>query len=181
MLKNIRNNSDLIRLEEQAPAADASETEDPNNGGTSEYDQQRWANYQACQTEKQQAADNRESLKKAWDDAKKMVEDYETAIAEFTEKQNLLGGEDGKGGIMKGYTDFQNHLNDAWKGKAALNGYADIFEDGGDLTCLANFNTAISSLLSTLEKNKGEWILKRDDAQKAYEDNELIANKTCTY
>ncbi len=179
MLKNKLENERLIRF---MPGSDVSGDEDPNNGGTSEYDQQRWANYQACQTEKQQAVDNRESLKKAWDDAKKMVEDYETAIAEFTEKQNLLGGgADGKGGIMKGYTDFQNNLNNAWKGREALNGYADIFDDGGDLTCLANFNDAISSLLSTLDKNMGDWILKRDDAQKAYEDNELIANKTCTY
>ncbi len=174
MLKNIRNNSDLIRLEDQAPASDE---ESPS----SSYDKERDDRYQACLSALATAEKNLPTLEQAWNDAKKMLERYDKAIEEYTKRQKSLIGEDGESGIMKQYSDFQDELNTAWTSKESLNGYDEIYGENGTIDCLKNFGTAISSLLSTLSENQAKWVTKEKEAKEAYDAANAIIEAGCSY
>jgi len=175
MLKNIKNNSNLIRLEEQAP--DASGTEDPNNGGT----QVDLTGYWNCVADRDAAKLKLSELQESWDEAVKMLEKYETAIKEIEDRKKELGGASGEGGIMLEYTKFKETINSAWTSSMSLNGYDNIYGEDSNSTvnCLKNFYGEMGTLLDTLNGNRDAWKKEEEKREKAFTDNEKVANQNC--
>ena len=152
MLKNIKNNVDLIRHEGE------------------DID---WCAIAiaACEAEKGQHAILAAQYKQEYDDALAMETKFSDAIDKLSKNQTRLDEIKGE------YQAFQNTINNAWTSAPDLKNYHTI---GEDIQCLDDYSSAIGDAITDLTAKMAEWTSKKDTAWSNYQTENEAANVTCT-
>ena len=147
MLKNIRNNFQNIKREDSSADTTSGTTPyvDPCPGLVAEYNKYD-EEVKNCEDRIKEFDDALAALKTKSEDSTKLINDY---------------------------TGIQEDLNNAWRGKADIEGYDTL---GDDMLCLSKFGTAILTVSQELTSHRDAWDLKKQEAER----NRSTAASNCS-